>query len=182
MNRISLVGAAAALAVLIAASAEAAKTDDPAGAKALHDYALSMDKVKRYKAATEAWQAAGSADPTLRTEGDKMTGEPDKTLGDVEAKFDRHPRIYAFFAKQGLSKLDAAALPIVLMDAGTVAQMPQIASKMTDRVSESQIAFLQGAYGRAEKHEISVRRRAIARVASTQLSFPRKREPRRVEF
>ena len=140
MNRICLLSAAAFV-VLIAAQAEAA--DDPAGAKALHDYTLSMDKVKRYGAAMEAWQAGGAADPSLRTEGEKMSGEPDATLADVEAKFDRHPRIYAFFAKQGLSKLDAAALPIALMDAGTVAQMPQIAPKMADRVSDSQIAFFK---------------------------------------
>ena len=140
MKRIYLAGVAAC-AVLIAASAQAAKNDDPAGAKALHDYTLSMDKVKRYGAAMEAWQAAGGADPALKAEGEKMNGEPDATLADVAAKFDRHPRVYAFFAKQGLSKLDAAAMPIALMDAITVVQMPQIGPKMADRVSETQIAF-----------------------------------------
>src|SRR5579862_5219190 len=143
MKRICLAAAASSLALLLAGSAQAAKNDDPAGAKALHDYTLSMDKAKRYEAAMEAWQAAGSADPALKAEGEKMSGEPDATLAEVEAKFDRHPRVFVFFAKQGLSKLDAAALPIVLIDAGTVAQMPQIAPKMADRVSDSQVAFFK---------------------------------------
>ena len=133
--------AAAAIAVLFAVPAQAAQDNDPAGAKALHDYALSMDKVKRYDAAMESWQAASKADPALKAEGDRMSDEPDKTLADIEAKFDRHPRVYAFFARQGLSKLDAAALPLALMDAMTVAQMPQIGPKMADRVSQTQIAF-----------------------------------------
>lgn len=141
MTRIRCAAAAAALVLLVTVSAEAAKNDDPAGAKALHDYALSMDKVKRYGTAMEAWQTAGATDPALKTEGEKMNDEPDTTLADVEAKFDRHPRVYAFFAKQGLSKLDAAALPIALMDAMTVVQMPQIGPKMADRVSDSQLAF-----------------------------------------
>lgn len=141
MKQICCAAAAVALVLMVAVSAEAAKNDDPAGAKALHDYALSMDKVKRYGTAMEAWQSAGSADPTLKAEGEKMSGEPDSTLADVEAKFDRHPRVYAFFAKQGLSKLDAAALPIALMDAMTVVQTPQIGPKMADRVSDSQLVF-----------------------------------------
>ena len=140
MKRTCLAGVAA-FAVLMAASVQAAKNDDPAGAKTLHDYALSMDKVKRYGAAMEAWQAAGATDPALKAESEKMSGEPDATLADVEAKFDRHTRVYAFFAKQGLSKLDAAVMPIALMDAVTVVQMPQIGPKMADRVSENQIAF-----------------------------------------
>jgi len=141
MKRTCLAATAVAFVVLVAAPAEAAKDDDPAGAKALHDYTLSMDKVKRYEAAMEALQAAGSADPSLKAEGEKMSDEPDGTLADIEAKFDRHPRIYALYAKQGLSKLDAAALPIALMDAMTVVQMPQIGPKMADRVSDAQLAF-----------------------------------------
>ena len=140
MKAIFLAGVAA-FALMVAAPAGAAKNDDPAGAKALHDYTLSMDKVKRYDAAMDAWRAAGSSDPPLKAEGEKMSDEPDSTLADVEAKFDRHPRVYAFFARQGLSKLDAAALPIVLMDAITVVQMPQVGPKMTDRVSDAQLAF-----------------------------------------
>lgn len=140
MKRICL-AVAASFAVFVAAQAHAAKDDDPAGAKALHDYTLTMDKVKRYGAAAESWQAAGATDPSLRAEGEKMNDEPDRTLADVEAKFDRHPRVYAFFAKEGLSKLDAAALPLALMDAMTVVQMPQIGPKMADRVSDAQLTF-----------------------------------------
>lgn len=133
---------ASALAIVLAVSAaQAGKTDDAAGAAALKSYTLSMDKVKRYAAAMDAMQGAGKADSSLKAEGDKMSNEPDRTLADVEAKFAHHPRLFAFFAKQGLSTHDAATLPIALMDACTVVQMPQIGPKMADRVSDSQIAF-----------------------------------------
>lgn len=141
MNRYHVAAAVAAFAVLAATAAPAAQDSDPAGARALHDYTLSMDKVKRYETAMESLEAAGKANPALKAESEKMGDEPDKTLADIEAKFDRHPRIFAFFARQGFSKFDAAVLPLALMDALTVAQMPQIAPKMADRVSPTQIAF-----------------------------------------
>ena len=95
------VAGAAALALLIAVSARAAGDNDPAGARTLHDYVLSMDKIKRYDAAMQAMMAAGQTDPSLKAEGDKMGSEPDSTLADVEARFDHHPRLSAFFTFVG---------------------------------------------------------------------------------
>lgn len=131
-----------ALSLLVAGgTAFAGANPDVAGAKTLHDYVLTMDKVKRFSTAIDAMGAAVASDPALRAEGTKMSSEPDKTLADVEAKLDHHPRVFAYYAKQGLTKVDVAVLPIALMDACTVAQMPQIAAKMADRVSDAQIVF-----------------------------------------
>ena len=114
---------------------------DSAGDKALHDYVLTMPKVRAYEVATAAAKAATKADASLRTEEAKADNEPDKTLADIKAKLARHPRLFAFFAKQGLSMDDAVLVPLTLMNACTVAQYPQIAAKMADTVSAGQIAF-----------------------------------------
>lgn len=125
----------------MAVTSAMAELNDPAGEKAMHDYVLTMPKVKAYDAATNAADAAMKADPSLKAELDKSDNEPDKTIADLRAKMDHHPRIFAFYAKQGLSKDDAILTPLSLMSACTVAQYPQIAAKMASSVSASQIAF-----------------------------------------
>ena len=107
----------------------------------MHDYVLTMPKVKAFSAATDAANAAMKADPSLKAEADKSDNEPDKTIADLRAKFDHHPRLYAFYARQGLSKDEAILLPLSLMGACTVAQYPQIAPKLASTVSPGQIAF-----------------------------------------
>ena len=132
-------GMAVFLASVVVAYADGA--GDPAGIRMLHDYPLTMDKVKHFDAAITSFRAASKSDPSLMAEGEKMGTEPQGTLADVIAIFDRHPRVYAFYARQGLAKTDAAALPIALMDACMVVQHPQIASRMAGRVSPSQTEF-----------------------------------------
>jgi len=121
--------------------AKAAEMHDPAGEKAMHDYVLTMSKVKAYDLASNAATAAMKADPSLKVEADKSSNEPDKTFADIKAKFMHHPRLMAFYAKQGLTADDAVLVPLTLMGACTVAQYPQIAAKMAGTVSPGQIAF-----------------------------------------
>ncbi|HUJ48144.1 MAG TPA: hypothetical protein VLV55_13500 [Rhizomicrobium sp.] len=121
--------------------AMAADVHDPAGEKAMHDYVLTMSKVKAYDAASSAATAALKADSSLKAEADKSSNEPDKTFADIKAKFMHHPRLMAFYAKQGLTADDAVLVPLTLMSACTVAQYPQIAAKMASTVSPGQVAF-----------------------------------------
>jgi hypothetical protein len=130
-----------AVILLVAGAAHAAGGISAADNKMLHDYALTMPKVKAYDAATQNMMVAGKSDASLKAEGEKMSGEPDKTLADVRSKFAHHPRLYAFYAKQGLSMDDAMLIPLTLMSACTVAQYPQIGAKIAASVSGSQIAF-----------------------------------------
>src|SRR5262249_36515303 len=71
--------------------AMAAGAQDPAGEKAMHDYVLTMSKVKAYDAASSAATAAMKADSSLKAEADKSSNEPDKTFADIKAKFMHHP-------------------------------------------------------------------------------------------
>jgi hypothetical protein len=125
----------------VGVDAQASGQVSAADNKMLHDYVLTMAKVKAYETATENAMAAGKSDPSLKAEGDKMSGEPDKTLVDVKAKFAHRPHINAFYAKEGLSMNDAVLVPLTLMSACSVVQYPQIAEKMADSVSPAQIAF-----------------------------------------
>lgn len=129
-----------ALSLLVATSA-LAEINDPAGEKAMREFVLSMPKVKAFSAATEAVTAAMKADPSLKAEAEKADNEPDQTFADLRAKLDHHPRVFAFYAKQGLSKDEAILVPLTLMGACTVAQYPQIAPKLASTVSPGQIAF-----------------------------------------
>jgi hypothetical protein len=134
-------GCAAAFILATGSVSQAAGHMSSADDAMLRAYVLTMPKVKAYETATENAMAAGKSDPSLKAEGEKMSGEPDKTFADIKAKFVRHPHLYAFYAKQGLSIEDAILVPLTLMGACTVAQYPQIAAKMADSVSPSQIAF-----------------------------------------
>jgi hypothetical protein len=125
----------------VAVTSALAEVHDPAGEKAMHDYVLSMPKVKSFEAAIDAMTAAMKSDASLKAEADKSDTEPGKTIADIRAKFDHHPRLFAFYARQGLSKDDAILMPLALMNACSVVQYPQIAAKMASSVSSAQIAF-----------------------------------------
>ena len=127
--------------VAIFGGAAAAENGDPAGAKVLHAYVLTMDKVKRFDAATRAFEAAAKGDKGLQADGRSMSTEPQLTFADIVSKFRRHSRVYAFYEKQQLSPLDAAALPLVLSYACMANRYPQIAAKVADHTSAAQIAF-----------------------------------------
>lgn len=141
-RRVNRLMAVAALIVAATAAAHAAGASDPAGDRMLKSYVLSMDKIAKYDAASRAVTAAMKSDPGLKAEDEKMSDEPEGTVAELEAKFTRHPRLFAFYAKQGLSKDDAVLLPLALMGACTLAQTPANASKGDDETtSASQVAF-----------------------------------------
>ena len=130
----------AALATLCFAPAQAADMD-PASTKQLHDYVIAMPKVQAYEKAYDALMAAASADPSLKADYHAASSEHTKTMDDEVAKMTHHPRVYAFFAKQGLSKQDAVMMPLALMGGCMVAQYPDAAKGMADAVSGQQAGF-----------------------------------------
>jgi hypothetical protein len=127
--------------VVLGHAARAAVNGDPAGARILHDYVLTMDKVKHYDDATAAFEAAAKNDPRLQADGRSMMTEPQRTFADIVAKFKRHPRLYAFYAKAGLTPFDTAAVPIALSYACLANRYPELAAKMADHTSATQISF-----------------------------------------
>ncbi|HXC55609.1 MAG TPA: hypothetical protein VNU97_09950 [Rhizomicrobium sp.] len=130
-----------AAAVLLATPAMAAKQAPDPGAHLMHDYALSLPKAKAYDTAYLALTTAAKTDKSLQAEIEAASREHDPTIADTIAKMDHHPRVYAFFQKQGLSKMEAALLPLILMDACSGVQYPQVLQTMGDMVSQPQIDF-----------------------------------------
>ncbi len=126
---------------LLAAIPAFAAHDDPAGDKAMHDYVLTMPKVEAYGTATEALATAMKKDAALADEAAKSGDEPDQTLEQLRAKLDRHPKLFAFYAREGLSKDDAVLLPLALINGVSVVEYPQLEEKMKAVVSPDQIAF-----------------------------------------
>jgi hypothetical protein len=126
--------------VLAAAPAYAKAASDP-GDKLLHDTVLSMPKLQAFDRAYKLLIAAAQSDPALKADSAAMSAEQDPTVADTIAKMDHHPRVYAFFQKQGLSKTEAALLPIALMNACMAVQYPAIAKQMADSIAPGQIDF-----------------------------------------
>ena len=79
--------------------------------------------------------------PPSRREVQKSGDKPDRTLDQLRARFDHHPKIFAFFAREGLSKDDSILIPLTFMNAASVAQYPQLQEKRQAVVSPEQIDF-----------------------------------------
>jgi len=137
MKLLRLLGAAIAL---LATPALGAHAPDP-DAHVMHDYVLTMPKAKAYEAGYLALVTAAKADKGLQAEVAGASSERAPTIADTIAKMDRHPRVYAFFQKQGLSRNEAALLPLILMNACAAVQYPAVLKSMGDMVSQPQVDF-----------------------------------------
>ena len=135
-----IIVAALALAFLCAAAPASAAGDiSPADQKMLHDYTLTMDKVKGLDAAMADCEKAG---PAVAEEA-KSIGSDSQSLTEMKTKLAAHPTILAIYSKHGLTADDAVLLPFVLMSAGIAAQYPDAAKELADQTSPAQIASMK---------------------------------------
>jgi hypothetical protein len=135
-----LVIAALALGFLFAAAPASAAGDiSPADQKMLHDYTLTMDKVKGLQAAMADSEKAG---PAVAEEA-KSIGNDAQSLTEMKTKLAAHPTLLAIYSKHGLTADDAVLMPFVLMSAGIAAQYPDAAKELTGQTSPQQIAFMK---------------------------------------
>ena len=126
----------AASCLFVAQPALAGSDLDPASAKALHDYTLSMDKVNAMQSAMDE----GKKDAALM-KSMKSVGDDSKSIAEMEAKLSANAPAMALYRKHGLSAHDVVVMPFVLMDAGMAVQYPSAAGKLSDRMSPAQVAF-----------------------------------------
>jgi hypothetical protein len=120
-----------------------AKADDISAAdkKVLLNYALTMPKVKAYETSTIALRAAEAKDPSLKADYAAASSEHTKSMSDEFAKMDHHPRVFAFFAKNGLTKQDVILIPLTIMDGCMAVQYPSAAAGLSDQTSPAQVSF-----------------------------------------
>lgn len=136
MQKSLTAGLLLAAALLVAQPSLAAKSDmDPASLNALKSYSLSMNKVTAMQAALDELSKlpAGKQQHNI--------GNDSKSIADMEAKLNAMPEAMAIYKKHGLSAHDVAVMPFALMDAGMAVAYPQVATKLSDRISPAQVAF-----------------------------------------
>ncbi len=133
--------AIAAIATLFLSVSAQASDLDPASQALLKGYVLTLPKVKAYDSATQALSAAEAKDAGLRKDAEAAASEHTKTMMDEVAKYTHHPKVLAFFQKQGLSAQDTALIPLTLMSACMVVQYPSAAKTLSDRTTPGQIGF-----------------------------------------
>jgi hypothetical protein len=127
---------------IAAASAVQAGDLSPADNKAMHDYALSMDKVKAMQAAMDDYKAAVAKDPKLASES-KDVGDDSKSIAQMEAKFQSNPKLMSIYSRHGISSADAVLMPLTLMSASVAVQYPSAAAKLSAQTSQQQIDFVK---------------------------------------
>lgn len=133
---------AIALGMGLSVPAFAAADLSPADKKAMHDYVLSMDKVKAMGAALNDFQKLAKKDPSLDAQGHGI-GDNSKSIAEMEARISANSKIMSVYRAHGLSAADAVVMPFVLMYAGMAVEYPQTAAKLSSETSPQQIAFFR---------------------------------------
>jgi hypothetical protein len=131
----------AAFAVLFVAVPAMAGDISPADKRVLLTYTLTMPKVKAFEVSVVALHAAEAKDPSLKADYAAASSEHTNDMNGEFAKMDHHPRVFAFFAKNGLTKQDAILIPLTLMGACIVVQYPSVAAGLADQTSPAQVSF-----------------------------------------
>jgi hypothetical protein len=129
-----------AVAMLVAFTPLAQAQSGAAEKAQLKSYVLDAGKVNRYIAALSALAMAKASDPAIGREYEQMENEPAGTLANMRASVGRHPRIMAFFQRQGLTADDAVMIPMVITMVGVAEAVP---GQMADTVSPAQMNFVK---------------------------------------
>jgi hypothetical protein len=127
---------AAAIALSFVGAAQAKDDVSPADSKAMHDYVLSMDKIKAMGAAMDEFKAH----PGMQAQA-KAVGDSSKSIAEMEAKVQGNAQLMAVYSHHGLNAADAVVMPFVLMYAGMCVQYPTMAAGLAQQTSPAQIAF-----------------------------------------
>jgi hypothetical protein len=139
MLRIASFASLAVSVFLAFAPIPAAAAADP-DAAVLRAYPLSLDKLARFKLATDAATKAVENDPAMAAEQEAMEAEPDKTLAEKRAMFVKHPKAFAFYRQQGLTIDDVVVGTLAAANAMIAAAAPN-PQPFAEYVSPAQLAF-----------------------------------------
>jgi hypothetical protein len=133
-----ILGFAAFLALAVTPVCAVAATADDI---TIRNYMPSMDKLNRFLAGTKAMYAAIKADPALRAEAEASENETaTDTLAQKRAHYAKHPKLFAFYQRQGLTPDDVILGMMAATNAYAAAAMPNSAA-VAQLVSPAQIAW-----------------------------------------
>jgi len=123
--------------------AGAADGDFPAADKAvIKAYVLTVNKLNGYIAGTTALASAKNADDALAAEIERAEDEPGGTLAELRSKITRHPKVFTYFQRQGLSVDDAVLLPLAITYAGVAVSLNNLVP-FADTTSQAQASFVR---------------------------------------
>ncbi len=146
----------AVLLVVASGAAQASGDLSPADNKALHDYTLSMDKVKAMQAAMDDYKAAAAKDPSLKDQT-KDIGNEAQSIAQMEARFQANTRLMTIYSRRGITAADAVLMPLTLMSASVAAQYPAAAAKLTAQTSPAADRLRQRTQRRVEEDGVALR-------------------------
>ncbi len=131
-------------ALLSVATVAQAQQDDfpPEENLIIRDYVLTAEKFDSFIHGVIALAAAKNSDVALAQELDDIDGEPAETLADLRAQITRHPRVFEFYQRQGLTADDTVLIPLVAGYAAA-ATAPDDPILYADRVSPAQVNFMR---------------------------------------
>jgi hypothetical protein len=139
-NTLRVLCAGLAFALLIAFSPAARAADfSPADNAAIRAYVLTAAKVNGFIEGTTALARAKNTDPALAMELEGIDADLG-SLAQLRAEVNAHPRILAYYQRQGLSADDMVLLPIVMVYAAIAAEFPEGAGNM---VAPAQVNFVR---------------------------------------
>jgi hypothetical protein len=136
MKRFAMVLAAA----IFSAMAGTASADDQALKKEMHEYTLSMDKIRAMQGMKDEFAQLVKTDPTFSTQVKQQMfvagAQPD-----MEARMSATPRLVALYRKHGLTVHDVVIMPTVLFVVALASQLPSVPASIATEISPAQIAF-----------------------------------------
>lgn len=120
---------------------------------AIHDYILTMDKVRNYAAVGKKLQVAASADPVMAAEMKKVE---DTDVPNVEkaALIEKSPHTAAFLKANGMIARDFVLIPMTVITAGIALSGQDGKGKPPAFVNPANIQFVREHRGELEKLDL----------------------------
>ncbi|HEY3930141.1 MAG TPA: hypothetical protein VGL89_17345 [Candidatus Koribacter sp.] len=137
--------AAALMALVMAVPALAQKGSDdlsPEDTAAIHDYVLTMARVKVYQAASQDYEK-GQHDPAMEAESKKVEANDVSLMSKVKMVETSCPRMNAWIKAHGMTAREFVVLPMTLMTAGLAQVAINQGGKPPAWVNPANIAFVK---------------------------------------
>jgi hypothetical protein len=154
--------------VLVLSGSALAGGTTAADQKKVHDYVLTIDKVKAFYAATDALMAALPENPTLTAEYEDLQREANLGKGSLAhdtANLEAHPHVFAFYSDHGLSAEELELISLSMITAGFARHYPS--RKKNPMVSQQHIDFMIANKAFLDEQQKKQVKAAVARFRAT---------------
>jgi hypothetical protein len=134
----------------LAQTKPAAKGGASADELVIHDYILTMDKIKAYSAFSQKAQSAAQADPALAAEMQKIS-EADVSNVDKVAMIEKAPHVSAYFKNNGMTPKDFVFTPMTALTAALAMAAEDAKKQPPNYINPVNIKFVRDHKAELEK-------------------------------